>query len=45
MKQHRTLYVSQETGKEFKSACAKQGLKMGFMLEKIIKEWLAKQEK
>ena len=45
MKQHKTLYVPEETGRQFKSACAKQGLKMGFMLDKLIKEWLAKQEK
>lgn len=45
MKKVKTLYVPEQTGRDFKSACAKQGLKMGFVLDKIIKEWIDKQGK
>lgn len=42
--QRKTLYVNAETLKRFKLYCVNNGYKMGYIIERVINEWLDIQE-
>ena len=44
MLKNKAMYMSGETALRFKTYCKNNGLMMGFVIEKIVNEWLDKQE-
>ena len=41
----KSMYVSEKTLKRFKIYCVTNGFKMGFVIDKVINEWLDENEK
>jgi len=45
MQNLKATYFTKETGERFKTYCKNNGLMMNFTLDRIVTDWLDKQEK
>jgi hypothetical protein len=45
MSKNKSVYMNEETALRFKQYCRDNGMMMGFVINKIVNEWLDKKEK
>jgi hypothetical protein len=44
MSKNKSVYMNEETALRFKQYCRDNGMMMGFVINKIVNEWLDKQQ-